>query len=104
MGRFVYGSTIPLLAAIDDMLGPRYTLDSVYDLSTMQPYSLKDLYVPFSEFTRDVALYLPRTSDLRQLARLLPDDEKMTVIHYCMEGASKVMRVLGHMEVPLMVW
>ncbi len=56
----------------------------------MQPYSLRDIYEPLSKLTRDIALYLPRTSDLRQLAKLVPDDGKVTVMHYCMEGASKV--------------
>lgn len=56
----------------------------------MQPYSLSDILQPFQKLTMDVALYLPRTSDLRQLAGLARDDEKVTVVHYCMQGASKV--------------
>ncbi|KAI9873709.1 MAG: hypothetical protein M1830_010699 [Pleopsidium flavum] len=70
--------------------GPGYRSEYMFDLSTMQPHSLKDIYEPFSKLTRDVALYLPRTSDLRQLAKLVPDDKKVTVVHYCMEGASKL--------------
>lgn len=62
----------------------------MFDLTGMQPYNLKDLYEPFSKLTGDLALYLPRTSDLRQLANIIPDDKKLTVMHYCMEGASKV--------------
>ena len=61
----------------------------------MQPYSLTNIYEPFSKLTGDLALYLPRTSDLRQLAKLVPDSEKMTAIHYCMEGASKVGRFVS---------
>ena len=72
--------------------GPGYRTDSVFDLSNMQPYNLKGLIEPFQELTEDVALYLPRTSDLRQLANVVKDDQKVTVMHYCMEGASKVRR------------
>lgn len=57
----------------------------------MQPYSLMDLAQPFQKFTKNIALYLPRTSDLNQLAALTnSDEEKVTAVHYCMEGASKV--------------
>lgn len=75
-----------------DYLGPGYRLDSVFDLSKMQPYNLNDLLDLFLSLTDDVILYLPRTSDLRQIAARAQggEDEKMTVMHYCMEGASKV--------------
>lgn len=56
----------------------------------MQPYSIHDLLNAFRDLTSEVILYLPRTSDLRQLAARVQEDEKVTVIHYCMEGASKV--------------
>lgn len=72
------------------MAGPGYRSDTIFDLSVMQPYSLTDIYEPFSKLTGDMALYLPRTSDVRQLAKLVPNNKKMTAIHYCMEGASKV--------------
>lgn len=73
-------------------IGPGYRFDSVFDLSKMQPYNLNDLIDLFLSLTDDVILYLPRTSDLRQLAARTHGgkDEKTTVIHYCMEGASKV--------------
>lgn len=70
--------------------GPGYSSDSVFDLSRMQPYNLKDLIQPFRRLTEDVALYLPRTSDLQQLAKAIEDDRKVTVVHYCTKGASKV--------------
>lgn len=75
-------------------IGPRYRLDSVFDLLKMQPYNLNDLLDLFLSLTDDVILYLPRTSDLRQLAARAQggEDEKMTVMHYCMDGASKVCR------------
>lgn len=66
----------------------------MFDLSKMQPYNLNDLLDLFLSLTDDVILYLPRTSDLHQLAARAQGgkDEKMTVMHYCMEGASKVCR------------
>ena len=70
--------------------GPGYRTDTVFDLSKMQPYDLSDLLLPFQQLTSNVALYLPRTSDLRQLTKSHKGNDKLTVIHYCMEGASKV--------------
>lgn len=58
----------------------------------MQPYSLRSLYDAYSAFTADFVLYLPRSSDLNQIARYAsPDkDRKLEVTHYCMSGWSKV--------------
>ena len=56
----------------------------------MQPYNLSQLLGPLQKRSPSLALYLPRTSDLRQLAEQIETDDKITVIHYCMEGASKV--------------
>ena len=56
----------------------------------MQPYNLTDLLYPFQQLTEDVVIYLPRTSDVRQLANKCSEGSKTTVMHYCMEGASKV--------------
>ena len=72
------------------IIGPSYRSDQIFDLTNMQPYSLLDLLDPFRELTSDVALYLPRTSDIRQLARQGNDNGKTSVTHYCMQGASKV--------------
>lgn len=57
----------------------------------MEPYSLETLYKTFTVFTKHVALYLPRTSDVKQLAKFVSDDEKATVMHYCTEGHSKAL-------------
>ena len=70
--------------------GPGYRSDTVFDLSKMQPYTLLDLLEPFQNPPHDVVLYLPRNSDMRQLANQSKRSSKITVIHYCMEGASKV--------------
>lgn len=55
----------------------------------MEPYSVNHLYREYSLFSRHIILYLPRTSDLRQLAHLVEDGKKINVKHYCIEGASK---------------
>lgn len=67
----------------------------------MQPYTLLDLVNPLQKLTKDVALYLPRTSDMRQLADSTKSKmNTTTVMHYCMEGASKV-RILVSASVVL---
>ena len=60
----------------------------------MQPYNLMDLLLPLQTVTKEVVLYLPRTSDLRQFVRFERKGKKLPVIHYCMEGASKVRQAL----------
>ncbi|KAI9775729.1 MAG: Trimethylguanosine synthase [Geoglossum umbratile] len=70
--------------------GPGYRSDEIFDLSTMQPYSVNAIYEAAVKVSPDIALYLPRTSDLRQLAKYASGDRKVEVVHYCMEGASKV--------------
>jgi len=69
--------------------GPGYTSDKIFSLNTMQPYSAKQIHDACRGM--DSALYLPRTSDLRQIARLAPKGKKVEVVQYCMEGASKAM-------------
>ncbi|KAE8356494.1 RNA cap guanine-N2 methyltransferase-domain-containing protein [Aspergillus coremiiformis] len=71
--------------------GPGYRSDKVFNLSTMEPYSLATLYGEYSLFTGLMVLYLPRTSNVKQLAKLVNDGQTATVMHYCMEGASKAL-------------
>ncbi|PWY78187.1 S-adenosyl-L-methionine-dependent methyltransferase [Aspergillus heteromorphus CBS 117.55] len=71
--------------------GPGYRSDKVFNLRTMEPYSLAKLYNEYALFTEYIALYLPRTSDVKQLAKVVKDGQKATVQHYCMEGASKAL-------------
>lgn len=78
--------------AVLTIAGPGYRSDAVFDLAKMQPYTLTDLLDSFRQVTEDVALYLPRTSDVRQLADKSSTGGRITVMHYCMEGASKVSR------------
>ncbi|KAF2399891.1 S-adenosyl-L-methionine-dependent methyltransferase [Trichodelitschia bisporula] len=73
--------------------GPGYTEDAIFNLNTMQPYGLPDLYDAFVKPAKDVVLYLPRTSDLRQLAKYVPDGKTLQIMHYCMKGASKALCV-----------
>lgn len=69
--------------------GPGYSTDEVFDLSTMEPYNLGTMYEAYKAM--DHALFLPRTSDLRQIAQLVPDGTKMEVVQYCAQGASKAL-------------
>lgn len=62
----------------------------MFNLVTMSPYSLKTIYESLTKVSSSLVLYLPRTSDLRQLAALVSDEEKVAIVHYCMYGASKV--------------
>lgn len=57
----------------------------------MEPYSFPTLYGEFSAFTELMVFYLPRTSNLNQLAEVVKDERKKVVMHYCMEGASKAL-------------
>jgi trimethylguanosine synthase len=80
--------------------GIDYNADQIFDLTTMPPYGLQTLWDAFTKVTKEVVLYLPRTSDLNQLAQLvgkegeeLKDEDKVQVTHYCMRGASKALCV-----------
>lgn len=70
--------------------GPSYRFQEVFDLSKTEPYSISDILNPLLNLTDDLVLYLPRTSDVRQIVSHLGDKSKIIVMHYCMEGASKV--------------
>ena len=69
--------------------GPGYRTDQIFDLHTMEPYNLDHLHGAFKQM--DHALYLPRTSDIRQIVNLVPDGELVEVVQYCMEGAAKAL-------------
>ncbi|KAI9823580.1 MAG: hypothetical protein M1832_002361 [Thelocarpon impressellum] len=69
--------------------GPGYRDKTVFDLSTMQPYSVQDIHQAFSEISKSLALYLPRTSSMHQIAELVPDGQKAEAVHYCVRGSSK---------------
>ncbi|KAK3906930.1 RNA cap guanine-N2 methyltransferase-domain-containing protein [Staphylotrichum tortipilum] len=68
--------------------GVSYRDQDVFDLSTMEPYSLGALHEACRPMEH--ALFLPRTSDLRQIAELVPEGAgKVEAVQYCVEGASK---------------
>ncbi|OBT69872.1 hypothetical protein VE03_00476 [Pseudogymnoascus sp. 23342-1-I1] len=69
--------------------GPGYRGDEIFNLDTMQPYSAKQIHEMCK--ATECALFLPRTSDLRQIAKLAPEGDKVEVVQYCMEGASKAL-------------
>ncbi|PNY24745.1 Trimethylguanosine synthase [Tolypocladium capitatum] len=69
--------------------GPGYRSDEIFDLHSMQPYNLEQLHKSYESM--DHVLYLPRTSNIRQVARLAPAGCKIEVVQYCMQGASKAM-------------
>ncbi|CAK7268942.1 putative diacylglycerol O-acyltransferase tgs1 [Sporothrix epigloea] len=83
--------------------GVSYTSQAVYDLSKMEPYNLQSLHEACHPLPH--ALYLPRTSDLQQLADILPPRAKtklldentegsapsIKVVQYCMHGFSKAL-------------
>ncbi|KAM0666827.1 hypothetical protein ACQRIU_004682 [Beauveria bassiana] len=69
--------------------GPGYSTDQVFNLDNMQPYSITDMHEAYRPI--DHVLFLPRTSDLRQLARLAPKDKKIDIVQMCLEGASKAL-------------
>jgi trimethylguanosine synthase len=81
-------------SAVLTSTGTEYNATDVFDLSTMQPYNLDKLYKSFSKVSKDMVLYLPRTSDLNQIAKYAPEGNKLEVAHYCMKGASKVSQLL----------
>ncbi|KAL5121096.1 putative diacylglycerol O-acyltransferase tgs1 [Pleosporales sp. CAS-2024a] len=73
--------------------GVEYGSEDVFDLSHMQPYPLDTLYKSFTKYTTEVVLYLPRNSDLNQIARYAKDGKMLEVAHYAIMGASKALCV-----------
>lgn len=61
----------------------------MFDTETMEPYSLTYLFENFSRISNHLALYLPRSSDLRQVSRNVKASKQAQVIHYCTTGASR---------------
>jgi trimethylguanosine synthase len=72
------------------LIGTEYGAENVFDLTKMQPYNLEMLYKSFTKYSSEVVLYLPRNSDLNQIARYAKDGKKLEVAHYAIMGASKV--------------
>ncbi|KEF54390.1 uncharacterized protein A1O9_09556 [Exophiala aquamarina CBS 119918] len=77
--------------------GPGYRDAGIFNLESMEPYSFQYLYESFNKVTSDMILYLPRTSDLCQIARTLDgrtdSNMKTEVVHYCTNGSSRALCV-----------
>lgn len=69
----------------------------------MQPYNVDKIYKSFSRISKHVVLYLPRTSDLNQIAKYTSEGKKLEVAHYCIKGASKVCSCF-RVELHLLTW
>ena len=79
--------------------GVNYKEHEVFDLSHMEPYNLEHLYNAC--YPLEHTLFLPRSSDLNQIAKLAPEGHKLDVVQYCMYGASKAMVVYMPQSAPL---
>ncbi|KAH7085642.1 RNA cap guanine-N2 methyltransferase-domain-containing protein [Paraphoma chrysanthemicola] len=73
--------------------GTEYGVSNIFDLTKMEPYNLEKLYKSFTKYSDEVVLYLPRNSDLNQIARYAQDGNKLEVAHYTITGASKALCV-----------
>ena len=73
--------------------GTSYGEDDIFDLTKMEPYNLDKLYKSFTKHSKELVLYLPRNSDLNQIAKYVPEGQKLEVAHYAIMGASKVCNV-----------
>jgi hypothetical protein len=76
---------------LTDFLGPGYKSEAVFNLDNMQPYSLRYMFERFKGFAKNMVFYLPRTSDLQQIAECVGKDEKAQVVHYCTNGGSRAL-------------
>ncbi|KIX03601.1 uncharacterized protein Z518_07154 [Rhinocladiella mackenziei CBS 650.93] len=71
--------------------GPGYRNSDIFDLESMQPYTFHYLYETLRTLTPNLVMYLPRTSDLRQIARTGEEGKKTQVVHYCTSGTSRAL-------------
>ncbi|KAF2849356.1 trimethylguanosine synthase [Plenodomus tracheiphilus IPT5] len=99
MGRFLGVAGLVVFAS-PPWGGTEYTSSNIFDLTQMQPYNLDKLYTSFTKYTKELVLYLPRNSDLNQIARYggggggeEQAKKKLEVAHYAIMGASKALCV-----------
>jgi trimethylguanosine synthase len=69
--------------------GPSYKEQDIFDLERMEPYTLSTMYEVFSRVTKEIVLYLPRTSNLNQVEAVAMERDQIPVIDYAMNGWSK---------------
>lgn len=55
----------------------------------MEPYSISQICDAFLKHASHVVLFLPRTSNLRQLVQYSDPEQTIDVVHYCTYGYSK---------------
>ncbi|RPB13281.1 S-adenosyl-L-methionine-dependent methyltransferase [Morchella conica CCBAS932] len=83
--------------------GPTYRNDEIFDLDTMEPYAGSYIMEQALNVSRNIALYIPRTSNLNQVAKMVPKGERVQAIHYCIQRRSKALTVyfgnLSNLEV-----
>jgi trimethylguanosine synthase len=75
--------------------GVDYKHEDVFDLEYMEPYSLVDLGVGAMNLAPQYGfvLFLPRSSDLCQLAGHVNAEHVVKAVNYCINGASKALCV-----------
>lgn len=92
-GRQVETGLVPLARGVELFAsppwgGPQYSGAEVFNLNAMQPYGVEALHREMWPMAH--ALFLPRNGDLEQLADLVNGSgEKLDVVQYCINGASK---------------
>ncbi|KAL0640672.1 putative diacylglycerol O-acyltransferase tgs1 [Maublancomyces gigas] len=103
--EFIVGDFFELLNAKESILkadavflsppwgGPTYRNDKIFDLDTMLPYSASFIFNQASKISKNIALYIPRTSNLNQVAKLVPEGQKIQAVHYCVRKRSKALTV-----------
>lgn len=74
--------------------GPDYSQEQVFDLNAMKPYNLEKLVTAMRKITSEIVLYLPRNSDLNQIAAFNTLEKPIPAIQYCLKGAGKVCTML----------
>ena len=89
MGRQVQPRELPKNSELT-YAGTSYGEDDIFDLTKMEPYNFDKLYKSFTKYSKELVLYLPRNSDLNQIAKYVPEGQKLEVAHYAIIGASKV--------------
>lgn len=84
--------------------GPTYARGGgeVFDLAKMEPYSLCKMHGHFTKYCKDAVFFLPRTSNLNQIAEEAAGEQQVQVVHYCMHGFSKALCAYygGFSEIP----
>ena len=73
--------------------GPSYRTRNIFNLENdLKPYPFSRIWEAAQKLSPNGSFMLPRTSDLRQLAGYLTDDEVMgEAVHYCLDMRSKAL-------------